>query len=162
MKTATLFRWCLWAPFVALETDDSKIENLTKEMGTILGTLFQRSDDLLDFDVRNKEGKLVLGDLKSGYLNSFATYSTSEWSTEARLQLKTVESLQEFKGLLGEKEFVEKVQRFDSLNSNLIDLYDHHLGELKALLPDSQSELIENLKPLADLLYWRGEKKGGA
>ena len=43
-------------------------------MGTLLGQLFQRSDDLLDYDIRNDEGKAILGDLKSGYLNSFGAY----------------------------------------------------------------------------------------
>lgn len=159
LKTATLFRWCLWAPFVAMGPPVSGVEPLTLELGTILGTLFQRSDDLLDFDVRNREGKAVLGDLRSGYVNSFAAFATSGWSPEDRLRLKSIEDLSGFKALVGEAEFFQKVSLFDEKNENLIALYSHHLGELEELLSGAQKQLIQNLRPLADLLYFRGEKK---
>lgn len=162
LKTATLFRWCLWAPFVAMEISDHKIGDLVKELGTLLGVLFQRSDDLLDFDIRNDEKKAILGDLKSGYMNSFATYATGNWSADARLQLKSVESLEDFISLFGRAEYTNKVKEFDNNNQSLIDLYHHHLLELEALLAPSQKSIIENLKPLGHLMYWRTlDKKEG-
>ena len=74
LKTASLFKWCLRAPFMALDNNDPDLHHTLEEMGTLLGQLFQRSDDLLDYNIRNFEGKTILGDLKSGYLNSFAAY----------------------------------------------------------------------------------------
>ena len=68
LKTASLFKWCLRAPFIASGNYDKDLNFILTEMGTILGQLFQRSDDLLDYDIRNAEGKAILGDLKSGYL----------------------------------------------------------------------------------------------
>ena len=74
LKTASLFKWCLRAPFIAAENYDETLHRTLDEMGTLLGQLFQRSDDLLDYDIRNDEGKAILGDLKSGYLNSFGAF----------------------------------------------------------------------------------------
>ena len=80
LKTASLFKWCLKAPFIALENYDKELHVILDEMGTLLGQLFQRSDDLLDYDIRNDEGKAILGDLKSGYLNSFGAFVASDMS----------------------------------------------------------------------------------
>ena len=74
LKTASLFKWCIRAPFLAQERYDVELHQTLEEMGTLLGQLFQRSDDLLDYDIRNNEGKAILGDLKSGYLNSFGAF----------------------------------------------------------------------------------------
>ncbi len=74
LKTASLFKWCIRAPFIAQERYDEELHRVLEEMGTLLGQLFQRSDDLLDYDIRNDEGKAILGDLKSGYLNSFGAF----------------------------------------------------------------------------------------
>ena len=76
LKTASLFKWCLRAPFIAQEKYEPELHTLLEEMGTILGQLFQRSDDLLDYNIRNHEGKAILGDMKSGYLNSFGEFGS--------------------------------------------------------------------------------------
>ncbi|MEM7647007.1 MAG: polyprenyl synthetase family protein, partial [Pseudomonadota bacterium] len=120
LKTASLFRWCLLAPFVAKEVNDPVIEDLVKDLGTSLGLLFQRSDDLLDYDVRNGEGKAILGDIKSGYLNSFGAYFCKDLSPSERQKLKNVESLGEIYRIVGEKEFLASVESFDEINKELI------------------------------------------
>lgn len=159
LKTGSLFKWCLKAPFVASQRTDKNTLEVLEEMGTLLGQLFQRSDDLLDFDIRNDEGKALLGDLKSGYLNSFAAFATTHLSPEQKSQLKECNSMGDFyQRLGGEKLFVEKVEAFDAQNQQLIELYKHHAQHLKSLIKESEGDLIPFLLSLPDLLYWRKKK----
>lgn len=156
LKTASLFKWCLRAPFMALDRNDAKLHTTLEEMGTLLGQLFQRSDDLLDFDIRNNEGKAVLGDLKSGYLNSFAAFACQDFSSSQRSQLKGVEKLEDFYRFLGGRDqFNRKVQEFDEKNRFLIDLYQHHLKTIETFLSPEERNLIKKLEPLTEVLYWR-------
>lgn len=153
LKTASLFKWCLRAPFVAMNRYDVDLHTSLEEMGTLLGQLFQRSDDLLDFDVRNYEGKAILGDLKSGYLNSFAAFASQGARAD---QLKSCRSLGDFVNVVGgEKVYQEKLAEFDKMNQFLIDLYEHHLQTLSRSLTESEQGLISELRPLTEVLYWR-------
>ncbi len=156
LKTSSLFKWCLRAPFIAKNVENTHLHSTLDQMGTLLGQLFQRSDDLLDFDIRNYEGKALLGDLKSGYFNSFCAFAVKDLSTDEKKGLKQIQSLQEFKIKLGgEKIFDQKVQEFDRANVFLIQLYQHHLETLKSLLTSEQQTILPFLAPLTDLLYWR-------
>lgn len=156
LKTASLFKWCLRAPFIASEKYDKDLHHLLEEMGTLLGQLFQRSDDLLDYNIRNDEGKAILGDLKSGYLNSFGAFVSRGKKKEEIDQLVKSKDLAEFSAALGgEKIFQEYVAEFDSVNSQLISLYQHHLQTLQASLGEDGRLLCSELKPLTDILYWR-------
>ncbi len=155
LKTGSLFKWCLQAPFLTKENYNNEVHELLKEMGTLLGLLFQRSDDLLDFDVRNFEGKIILGDLKSGYLNSFSVFLLEKASSEVGAQFVKCQSLEELKRTIGEKYFNERLFEFDQTNSKLIDLYNHLNDRLLALLAPEQIGLHEELMPLAKALYWR-------
>lgn len=155
LKTASLFKWCLRAPFVALKNDSSEIHQTLEEMGGLLGLLFQRSDDLLDFDIRNFEKKAVLGDLKSGYLNSFGAFLVRDFSENQRLNFKKVQTLEELKVLIGTEFFDQAVRDFDRMNEQAIELYAHHLQALESLLPASARGLIGDLKKLPQPLYWR-------
>jgi octaprenyl-diphosphate synthase len=157
LKTASLFKWCLRAPFIALEKYEPQLHTTLEEMGTLLGQLFQRSDDLLDYDVRNYEGKATLGDLKSGYLNSFAAFAAQGISREG---LKKAQSLEDFYQVLGgEAKFTELVQKFDDKNIFLIELYQHHLKSLEQFLAESEKPLLKTLAGLSDVLYWRKKPK---
>lgn len=158
LKTASLFKWCLRAPFIAAERYDKHLHEILNEMGTILGQLFQRSDDLLDYNVRNHEGKALLGDLKSGYLNSFGAFITSHLEKKQIDQLIKSENLEQVYLIFpeGKAQFEKYVTAFDQINTDLINLYNHHLGSLeKELRTDSEKTLIKNLKPLTEILYWR-------
>ncbi len=161
LKTASLFKWCLRAPFIADECYDENLHQLLEELGTILGQLFQRGDDLLDYDIRNDEGKILLGDLKAGYLNSFGTFLTKDMSRAAIdifIKSKTLDDV--YRGFhadlyQGKLIFLEKVSEFDTVNEKLIQLYDHLLSQLQALLKPNEIAIVQNLKPLTELLYWR-------
>lgn len=156
LKTASLFKWCLRAPFISLNRNNPELHQILEELGTILGQLFQRSDDLLDFNVRNDEGKGVLGDLKSGYLNSFGAFLCQNQSRQKMDQLIKSQTMDEFILHLGGQEaFQNGLQTFDSINSKAIELYHHQLGNLTKMILPEESTLIDHLFPLTDLLYWR-------
>ena len=128
-------------------------------MGTILGQLFQRSDDLLDYNIRNDEGKAILGDLKSGYLNSFGAYVSRGMSRAQIDQMVKSSNLEDYYQCFanGEKDFQGFVQSFDATNEKMIQLYDHHLVNLEKKI--QKPELIKSLKPLTEILYWRRKPK---
>jgi octaprenyl-diphosphate synthase len=153
LKTASLFKWCMRAPFMAALNDSEELHRALDEMGSLLGLLFQRSDDLLDFNIRNYEGKAVLGDLASGYMNSFATFLTRELSERARAKFRECRSMREVYDLIGEAEFFKKLDEFDEHNMKVIRLYDHHADHLK--LPAGAEGLVAELKQLPGILYWR-------
>lgn len=162
LKTASLFRWCLYSPFIAVENHDENIRNLIFDMGTTLGLLFQRSDDLLDYDIRNYENKAILGDLKSGYLNSFGAFLCDHSETPGlRERIAQVQSLGELKQLVGEDYFDGCIERFDEVNQELIALYQHKLQLLSESLSDQQKVICKNLAPLPELLYWRRKPQIG-
>ena len=161
LKTASLFKWCLRAPFIADERYDENLHQLLEELGTILGQLFQRGDDLLDYDIRNDEGKILLGDLKAGYLNSFGTYLTKDMSRakiDVFIKSNTLDDV--YRGFhadlnQGKLLFLAKVSEFDAMNEKLIQLYDHLLSQLQGLLKPNEIAIVQNLRPLTELLYWR-------
>lgn len=155
LKTGSLFKWCLRGPFVAAELYDPEIHALLEECGSILGLLFQRSDDLLDFDVRNYENKAVLGDLKSGYLNSFGVFLTRDLSPDTRQAAFRAQSLGELKSVITEAHFETRLAAFDRMNVSLIDLYEHQLERLRQLLPTEAKPIVDELLPLSKPLYWR-------
>lgn len=156
LKTASLFKWCLRGPFIALDRNDADLHASLEEMGTLLGQLFQRGDDLLDYDVRNDEGKAVLGDLTSGYLNSFGAFMTKGRDRATVDRLVRSKSLGELKTALGgEAAFQAAVEEFDGVNAELIRLYEHHLERLANHLSSNEKSLIADLRPLTEILYWR-------
>ncbi len=162
LKTASLFKWCLRSPFIAQNNHDPVLHQILEEMGTFLGQLFQRSDDLLDYNIRNHEGKAILGDLKSGYLNSFGAFVTQKMNKKQIDQLIRSQNLDEFEKAMTavnpQLTLAASVQQFDQLNQKIIDLYLHHLQEfakLAQLKGGDQNSLISSLKVLPDLLYWR-------
>ncbi len=156
LKTASLFKWCLRAPFLIQERYDEELHSILEELGTLLGQLFQRSDDLLDYDVRNDEGKAILGDLKSAYLNSFGAYAIAGKSRQEIDQIVKSSNLEEFyQGVGGKAEFDKKLLAFDEMNKGLIAMYNHHLERLKKHLKPGEEKLLEKLRPLTEILYWR-------
>ncbi len=157
LKTGSLFKWCLRSPFISLGREEAPLHEVLEDMGTILGQLFQRSDDLLDYDIRNEEGKAILGDLKSGYLNSFGAFCCEGLSRSQIEKVVKSQSLMEFKNNLGgENIFEQKLSAFDQVNEKMISLYQHHLERLSAKhLAENEKALLRFASSLTDLLYWR-------
>jgi octaprenyl-diphosphate synthase len=160
LKTASLFKWCLRAPFIAMNRFDEPLHQHLEEMGTLLGQLFQRSDDLLDYNIRNYEGKAVLGDLKSKYLNSFGAFICADLTGTQISQIITSQNLEEFKVTMGgEDKFAEKLAAFDEVNKGLISLYDHHLVGLRKCLSPEEQGLADKISHLTNLIYWRKDSR---
>ncbi len=158
LKTASLFKWCLRAPFIAKENNGVQLHQTLAEMGTLLGLLFQRGDDLLDFDIRNDEDKALLGDLKSGYLNSFAAFLSRRFTESEKQKLKGCQTLDEVKALVGAANFSHTVQEFDEMNQQVIELFEHKARSLETLLGPTERGLIADLIGLPGLLYFRRKK----
>ena len=155
LKTASLFKWCLCAPFICQERYSESLHFILIELGTLLGRLFQRSDDLLDFDVRNYEKKATLGDLKSKYLNSFGVYLVQDMKHRKKLEFQSCHTMDEIIGVMGKERFDKKVESFDGMNSQLIQLCDHYLDNLKTHLKPSELGLFDDLSRLVRIIYWR-------
>lgn len=156
LKTASLFKWCIRAPFIAKENYNESIHQTLEELGTLLGLLFQRSDDLLDYDIRNDEGKAILGDLKSGYLNSFGAFVIQGKSHQEIDRIVKSQTLDEYYTHVGGKAFFDqKLLEFDEINRGLIAVYNHQLDHLKSLLVTDEQGITEKLRPLTEILYWR-------
>jgi octaprenyl-diphosphate synthase len=155
LKTASLFKWCMRAPFIAAENYSEKLHKYLDEMGSLLGLLFQRSDDLLDFDIRNNEGKAILGDLKSGYMNSFATFLTRELSEQKKAKFREAQSMGDVYAVIGEAEFFKHLEDFDQHNKKVLSLFEHHCIALRDELKPSELGLLDELRVLPGILYWR-------
>lgn len=155
LKTGSLFKWCLKAPFIALDRNEKELQDLLEELGSLLGLLFQRSDDLLDFDIRNDEGKAILGDLKSGYLNSVSVFLLEGASAEQKASFLKAQTLSEVQDALGADHYRRRLEQFDEMNQAVLDLYSHQVDRLKKYLKAGEEDLIEDLMPLSKLLYWR-------
>lgn len=155
LKTASLFKWCLRAPFIAIHRDAPTLHHTLEEMGSLLGLLFQRSDDLLDFDIRNDEGKALLGDLKSGYLNSFAVFLLNGLDGKQKNQFIAAESLEQIKSIVGEIYFDSKLEEFDQINIKLMNRYASLLHVFDSFLEGDEKNIINKLSSLHEVLYWR-------
>ena len=155
LKTGSLFSWCIRAPFLAKDMNQPELHEILTELGVTLGLLFQRSDDLLDFDIRNIEKKAVLGDLHSGYLNSFAVFLLDGYSVEEKKKLARLQTIQEFRKEYGEEKFNLRLESFDQMNSRLIELYHHRLEQVQQMLPLQGAKLQTSLREVAKILYWR-------
>lgn len=173
LKTASLFKWCLRAPFLVVEHRSmqnsasselpEEFHRLLQECGAILGLLFQRSDDLLDFDIRNFEGKAVLGDLKGGYLNSFAVWTLAHLRKTDRPRFQRVlrsQTVAELINFVGRPKFSKALEEFDQMNQKQIELYHHYLKQLSGMTDLMNAELVTQLSRLPEILYWRQQKDG--
>jgi len=151
LKTGALFSWCFKAPFLLKKAEESEVKRAF-DIGELFGALLQRSDDLLDFNIRNFEDKAYFKDLPTGNMNLFAN-----------------------KILKGQKD-KQKAFEFDSLESfisyyevnleNHLSSYDQESEKIIKELYDNidQSKLFSNefkkeLKSMGELIYWRKQKK---
>ena len=105
--------------------------------------------------MRNDEDKAVLGDLKSGYINSFAAFLSRRFSDQEKASLRGCQSLPEVKELVGVDVFNHAVQEFDEMNRQVIELYEHKARSLESVLLPAQRGLIHDLIGLPSVLYFR-------
>ncbi len=155
LKTASLFQWCLRAPFLLINRYEKKQHQCLETIGLLMGILFQRSDDLLDFDIRNYENKQTLNDLKGGYLNSFAVYLLKDKPSDFKSLLKNCRQLTEVKNIFTQSEFEKALTDFDDHSKEYIQDCINKIKLLKQWLQPSEYTLIETLMKWPEDLYWR-------
>ena len=153
LKTASLFKWCLQAPFIYKNRYNSKLKSALNQIGLRMGLLFQRSDDLIDFNIRNKDTKNCLVDIKEKHFNSFACFLLQDSSIEKERQLKRARSLSSIHKIF--PDFKDRVKVFDCINSELIQKTERDLQRLRRFLTKKEQELIPHLKEWTHFLYWR-------
>ena len=153
LKTASLFQWSLRAPFLVAHRYDKELHNHLDQIGLIMGFLFQRADDLLDFNIRNTEDKSVFKDVEEGYFNSFAVYLLKDKDNDFKTFLQKSRSLSEVKSYVGKEEFKNTLDSFDEMNQKLIEECEKKIGKLKLL--KKEEPLISILKQWPQQLYWR-------
>ena len=158
LKTSSLFQWCLKAPFLFFYSKDTKVLSLLNNIGQIFGQLFQRSDDFMDFGLRNKENKNTFKDLKEGYLNFFGLYLKESGGVHEK-DLRSCQKLQDLTRLIGKDHLNQKIDKFDCMNNKLIELCLKHLEELSGLIDVSQREVIDVLNRWPQKLYFRNENR---
>ncbi len=160
LKTASLFQWCLKAPFLIANYYDKSIHECLTQIGLIMGILFQRADDLLDFDIRNREKKMSFKDLREDHLNSFATFLSQNRSQKFKSYLKNCQSLKEVQDCVGgNSQLLKFLSQFDDLNRGLIADCNRQIEKLKIVLEKNQIKnslnFIQQLKNWLNYLYWR-------
>lgn len=153
-KTSSLFKWCLQAPFIYKKEKRKKIYSVLDELSSCMGILFQRSDDLIDFNIRNKIAKPCLIDLKEAYFNSFACFLLKKAGLQQKEELKKLKSLNSISKIF--PDFKDSVEEFDRLNKKLIQKTEKLLDQkLAPLLKKKEKGLITELKKLVSFFYWR-------
>lgn len=155
LKTSSLFQWSLRAPFLVAHRYDERLHKCLDRIGSMMGVLFQRADDLLDFDIRNKENKDVFKDMTEGYFNSFAVYLSEGKGSHFKSSLKSCRCLREVKDLTGEKKFEEILSSFDEMNERIIKACHQETDKLTQVLFKEEQSLIEELKTWSKRFYWR-------
>lgn len=156
LKTGSLFKWCLQAPFIYKKRTDLKLYQLLDSIGFHMGLLFQRSDDLMDFSIRNKDRKPYLSDIRQKHFNSFACFLLKGSSLHKEKKFRKVKSISAVYKLF--PDFENKVKAFDKINSQIITKTDKKLKALKPFLKKQERSLIANLQEWPYLFYWRQEK----
>ncbi len=155
LKTASLFQWSLRAPFLVAHRYEEGLHKCLDQIGAMMGSLFQRADDLLDFDIRNRENKTVFKDMEEGYFNSFAVYLSENKGSDFRSVLKSCRTLKEVKEVTGEKEFEKILASFDEMNRQIITDCQAEIDNLKTKLLESEYTLVNELKNWSGQFYWR-------
>lgn len=153
LKTASLFKWCLQAPFICKNRNEPQLYVLLDRIGFFMGVLFQRSDDLMDFSIRNKDKKPYFSDIRQKYFNSFACFLLKDSSTYKESKLKRIRSISSLLKLF--PEFESKVQSFDQMNEKIIKKAEKNIEKLQFFLKKDEKKLIQQLKEWVYFLYWR-------
>ena len=147
LKTGALFSWCFKAPFLLSNKKEADVQRACK-VGELFGHLLQRSDDLLDFDIRNFEKKEFFKDLPSGNLNLFAYNIVRDKDHKDKAySFKTMNDFLEFYSI----DLSAEVKKFDAKSLEMISDLQNLIDEFD----DFSKDFKEQLKTMSQLIYWR-------
>ena len=155
LKTASLFQWSLRAPFLVVHRNEDKLHECLNRIGLMMGLLFQSADDLLDFDIRNRESKAVFKDMTEGCFNSFAVHLSKNKNNRFKSVLKSCRCLKEVKNLTGEEEFEKTLSSFDEINKKIIEDCHQEIKKLEGELLKKEHSLVHELQKWPVRFYWR-------
>lgn len=153
LKTSALFSWCFKAPGLLMEPlpSDECLGQLYR-IGGLMGALLQRSDDLLDYNIRNAEKKAYFKDLPSGYFNLFTIHLLENHSPEDCMKAFEFDKLDDF------------VSHFKLNIEKTLKVYDQEstvmLNAATSLIEENKifsNEFKNDLKEAALKIYWRDE-----
>lgn len=156
LKTGSLFKWCLQAPFIYRKRHDPALHKILDRIGCSIGLLFQRSDDLIDFAVRNKDKKPYLSDIRQKHFNSFACFLLKGASLKKEKALREIRSVSAVHSLF--PDFERRVQAFDEINCKIMEQTRWKLKQLQPFLRPREKDLILSLQDWLTLVYWRRRK----
>ena len=159
LKTASLFEWCVKAPFLCKKNKNVKIQNLLEKIGQNLGLLFQRSDDILDFGIRNKENKNEFSDLKDGFLNFFGVYLKENSPLKKDQNLRGCQNLAQLKKMMPPGALEKLILSFDKMNHTLVESCLSLIHQLGGGLDEEQKKSIDVLKLWPRYLYFRDNQE---
>jgi octaprenyl-diphosphate synthase len=161
LKTGALFQWCLRAPLLQSALYTESLDQALSILGRRWGVLFQRGDDLLDFGVRNDEGKATLTDLRAGIVNAFTAFlledrSSLEWRTE----IWSCRSVDDVVLWIGPDRFAQRLTDFDRLNEKLIAECHSLIASAFDGIDGRHADLVQVLATLSEAVYWRRGRNG--
>lgn len=153
LKTGSLFKWCLKAPFIFQDRGNQDFYNLLDSIGYHFGVIYQRSDDLLDFGINNQHSKSILVDLEQGYCNSFSCYLVQGASSSLIKQYQSCKTLDEIKVIF--PNFEKALKKFHEDNKILIKKTEQEIDKLISFLNNKEQVILPELKKFVSLFYWR-------
>ena len=147
LKTGALFSWCFKAPFILKGLDQKEISK-TVDIGESFGALLQRSDDLLDFNIRNFEGKDFFKDLPSGNMNLFAFKILEDKDNkEKAFEFNKLEDFVSFYKV----DIDTTLKGYDDESTKIISDLKNSIDSINSF----SDEFKEQLKSMGELIYWR-------
>jgi octaprenyl-diphosphate synthase len=151
LKTSALFSWCFKAPaYLSEQKSDEKALKDLEQLGLLLGSLLQRSDDLLDYNIRNFENKTYFRDLPSGYFNLFTIHLLKDVELHKRQKAFEMKSLDQFLNEFN-LDLEKTLTKFDEESTKIIIKAENCINDLKMFSRDFKNDLIE----ATHQIYWR-------
>lgn len=150
LKTSVLFSWCFKAPYMATAQGsiDKKTQKDLLEVGELFGSLLQRSDDLLDYNIRNFENKTFFKDLPAGYFNSFTIHLLADQNNKENAF--GINNLNEFLDFY-KINLDQKLKSFDAESESILNNLKNLVMGLEVFSVPFKESLIEASKEI----YWR-------
>lgn len=150
LKTSALFAWCFKAPGMLKEGLSQKDLKDLHFIGNELGALLQRSDDLLDYDIRNFENKAYFRDLPSGYFNLFTIHLLQGVDDDLKSKAYDFKDMNSFLKHF-DLSLEKSLESFDLESQKILDSVLQRIKNLNLF----SDEFKASLKSSAEMIYWR-------
>jgi octaprenyl-diphosphate synthase len=150
LKTSALFAWCFKAPAMLVSSISKNQMEKLSAIGSDLGSLLQRSDDLLDYNIRNFEKKDFFRDLPSGYFNLFTVHLLKDKNEKIKKQAFEFKDLDLFLKAL-DLDLNNTLESFDKESELILSRVKQNISSFSLFSEDFKKSLLE----AAHTIYWR-------